>query len=151
MARLLSDADRSGKASNAALCRSISTSYYAAFSEVSSLIADTFSTDPQSPAWRRVFRGLNHGSFKKAKQAYSRLTKPQSVDPIAYVLDTMVSLHDRRQQADYDPRFVATQSAAEEALQDASAVFLFTDVYFEPGSENRLELVSLCLFPSERL
>jgi hypothetical protein len=136
--------------SGTALCRSISTSYYAAFSSLSSLIADTFTDDRQSAAWRRVFRGLNHGSFKKARAALSKLPKTPSAESMVLIMDTMMSLYDRRQQADYDPHYVATLGAASEAYFDASMIVADVTNMFKDDPASCRELVSLCLFPSER-
>lgn len=151
VARQLMAPLQTGSGSNEALCRSISTSYYAAFSALSDLIADTFFEDRQSSAWRRVFRGLNHGSFKKAKGSLSRLPKTPSTDNIAFILETMISLHDRRQQADYDPHYVASLGSANEAYMDAWVIVTSVKTIAKDDPVAGSELVSLCLFPVDRL
>lgn len=143
-------ADEGGEISNAALCRSISTSYYAAFSAISLLIADTFTEDRTGSAWLRVFRALNHGALRKAKSANANLPKTQSTARIALILNTLVSLHDRRLRADYDPAFAASVGAACDAYDDAAEIIRHSQTIREVDPVACLDLVSLCLFPADR-
>lgn len=134
----------------ASLRRSISTSYYAAFSAISHLIADSFTPERDSPAWRRVFRALNHAAFEKAARLNPKTEKTAISGRIAIVLNLLISLHDRRITADHDPHYEVSKEDAPGAFEDACEVVSLREIIDETYPAVSIELSSLCLFPSER-
>jgi uncharacterized protein (UPF0332 family) len=86
------------------LRRSISTSYYAIFHALAKLCADalvgkTKSSRPNK-AWVEVYRGLSHGSCKKACNGAGNVDFPQELKDFS---DAFVQLQEARHDADYNP------------------------------------------------
>lgn len=125
------------------LRRAISTAYYALFHGLAETAADRMigSTAEvrRSPAWRRVYRALNHG---EAKRACVRSGQINSSADLLIFSTTFPDLQDLRHQADYDPvvRFqhsfvVAQVDEAKEALAALQRV----------GKPEQLDFVTLAL------
>lgn len=88
----------------AALRRSISSSYYAVFHALAKSIADSLvgsvpKTRPNR-AWVDVYRGIGHSTTKDACKKAGSVNFPASIRAFA---DSFVRLHDARNLADYDP------------------------------------------------
>jgi hypothetical protein len=84
------------------LRRSVSDAYYALFHALAELCADSLIgvTKHTSEAWRRVYRGLDHGPAKsELNQREMRQLHP-NVDRIAAAF---LQLQEARHKADYDP------------------------------------------------
>ncbi|MCA8906400.1 MAG: hypothetical protein KDA49_18190 [Rhodospirillaceae bacterium] len=120
-----------GKPRQAHLRRAVSTAYYAIFHCLAQACADMMiggsGADRSQPAWRQVYRALEHGAAKSACQN-SRVVKkfPKDIDDFASVF---VELQGKRHLADYDPNVryykssvKADISAAEDAIKQFTAV-----------------------------
>jgi uncharacterized protein (UPF0332 family) len=128
------------------LRRAISTAYYALFHGLAETAADRLigstSEVHRTPAWRRVYRALNHS---EAKKACVRSGQSNSSGDLLIFTTTFPDLQDLRHQADYDPnvRFqhsfvVAQVDEAEEALAALQRV----------GKAEQLDFITLALgFP----
>ena len=85
------------------LCRAVSTTYYALFHCLARSCADALAGHSRSvgnrPAWRQVYRTLEHGQAKKrCARAPSRFPKE-----IRQFGRRFVALQNKRHSADYDP------------------------------------------------
>lgn len=117
-ARRLARANPS-KPRQADLKRAISTAYYATFHALAGLCADLFigtGGDRSRPAWRQVYRALEHGFAKNACSQAVNLGFPPGVQNFA---NSFVRLQEERHRADYDPD--ARYSRAETQLLIANA------------------------------
>jgi uncharacterized protein (UPF0332 family) len=86
------------------LRRSVSDAYYAAFHALARHCADSLigASKRTTDAWRRVYRGLDHGKMKEEL----RRTDVQSIDPaIQRIANAFIQLQEARHSADYDPYF----------------------------------------------
>ena len=95
-----------GKPSNASLRRSLSTVYYAMFHTLAKTGADLLIGELNTPcseqAWRRVYRGLDHGRAKLACRNQNIMSKfPSSIQEFG---SFFVEMQEVRHSADYDPR-----------------------------------------------
>ena len=107
---LLSVADdlistRSRKPRQSNLRRAVSTAYYAMFHCLARCCADTLvgsrSADRSRPAWRQVYRALEHGFAKNSCRNQTIIKRfPKDIEDFA---NTFVSLQEKRHLADYDP------------------------------------------------
>lgn len=85
--------------------RAVSAVYYALFHCLARNCADTlvggYGADRSKPAWRQVYRSLEHGFAKNACSDKQILNKfPQKIQNFAI---TFVTMQDKRHSADYDP------------------------------------------------
>ena len=99
------------------LRRAVSTAYYAMFHCLAHWCASTLvgglNADRSEPAWRQVYRALEHGRVKSSCANKDLLSKfPQEVQDFA---NEFVSMQAKRHLADYDPftRFAKLKVQAE--------------------------------------
>lgn len=97
---------------DAHLRRAVSTIYYAIFHVLAQTCADlvigTNGSQRSNPAWRQVYRALQHGSAKDACKDRKTIERfPSEIQDFA---STFVTLQQLREEADYDPasRFAKT-------------------------------------------
>ena len=87
------------------LRRAVSTAYYALFHCLARNCADTLvGRTPgyrSEPAWRRVYRALEHGH---ARSQCSRPTIRTFPPQIGLLAEVFVDMQSKRHQADYDPQ-----------------------------------------------
>lgn len=108
--------------------RAVSTSYYAMFHALAQDCADRLvgtSSSRSDPAWRQVYRGLDHGPAKKACEQAGNLGFPDAIRRFAF---EFIDVQDERHRADYDPgrRYTRAEvqdlvSRAEQAVADLRA------------------------------
>lgn len=88
----------------AAIRRSISTSYYALFTRTSLLVADTLAKGAAkavpTEGWVRAHRCLNHGEIKKEAKI---LSNSNCILAFTIWADAILTLQEARHRADYDP------------------------------------------------
>lgn len=102
---LVVGAGRNRRPRQSNLRRAVSTAYYAMFHCLANCCATTLvggpGADKSEPAWRQVYRALEHGTAKKNCRNKGFLSKfPQEIEDFA---NTFVSLQEKRHLADYDP------------------------------------------------
>lgn len=118
-----------GKPSQVALRRAVSTAYYGVFHSLASCGADLLiggrGALRSDPAWRQVYRALDHGAAKSACSNNQMMQRfPKEIVDFANVFVTM---QEKRHKADYDPtaRFAKSSvnfdiDASEQAIVDLS-------------------------------
>ena len=93
--------------SEAALRRAVSSSYYAVFHALAKLVADSLigedPNDRPTKAWVEVYRGLNHGTCRKACESAKSVGFPDEIHGFA---EAFVQLQAARHEGDYDPTYV---------------------------------------------
>jgi hypothetical protein len=116
-----------GKIRQSNLRRAQSSVYYALFHTLARCCADTMIGGAQAtkstPAWRQVYRALDHGPAKSACQSSDMIKKfPKEIQDFANLFATM---QEKRHEADYDPdaRFAVSEietdiGAVESAIAD---------------------------------
>jgi uncharacterized protein (UPF0332 family) len=116
-----------GKPSQVALRRAVSTAYYGVFHSLASCGADLLiggrGALRSDPAWRQVYRALDHGAAKSACSNNKMMQRfPKEIVDFANVFVTM---QEKRHKADYDPtaRFAKSSvtfdiDASEQAIAD---------------------------------
>lgn len=85
------------------LKRAVSTAYYALFHTLAKDCADRLigtGVPSRHPAWRQVYRALDHGPAKKACEQVAKLGFPPE---IVHFSDTFKRMQEQRHTADYDP------------------------------------------------
>jgi len=112
VARELASSNR-GKPKQAFLHRACSATYYAMFHALAGCCADTLiggkNSDRSKPAWRQVYRSLEHGLAKSQCENQRKLQQfPKEIQDFANLFVTMQT---KRHRADYDPFAKATKSA----------------------------------------
>lgn len=100
---LVSTTSRKPRQTN--LRMAVSTAYYAMLHCLARCCADTLigsrSADRSRPAWRQVYRALEHGLAKKHCNNQTIMRRfPKNIEDFA---NTFVSLQEKRHLADYDP------------------------------------------------
>ena len=125
-ARILLASNRS-KPTSISCRRAISACYYALFHCLARECANLLIGGPNSirstPAWRQVYRALDHTHAKNQCQAVTNRGFPQEIVDFATVFATMQI---KRHEADYDPfaTFVKSQVQADIiAVEGAIATF----------------------------
>ena len=101
------------------LKRAVSTAYYATFHALARLCADLIigvGADRSRPAWRQVYRALDHGFARNACSQAGNLGFLADVQDFA---NSFVQLQEERHRADYDPD--ARYSRAEAQLLISNA------------------------------
>jgi hypothetical protein len=145
---LLKPLDRT-QPTDAALRRCISTSYYAAFTAVCTVIADAITSDRTCSAWQRAYRGLEHSAFEKA---VSKLASGSDSEKLMKrVLEAIIALKNERHLADYAASYQPTLPRTEEMRQTAFFVVACLSSGTAFDQADLVELVSLCLFREKRL
>lgn len=120
-----------GKPRQAHLRRAISTAYYAVFHSLAQACADTLiggmGADRNQPAWRQVYRSLDHGPAKTACQ--NRLALQSFPKEIRDFSGIFLDLQGKRHAADYDPdgsyyksSVLADIDAADDAIRQFTSV-----------------------------
>lgn len=149
---LLSVADdlvstRSSKPRQSNLRRAVSTAYYAMFHCLASCCADTLvgsrRTDRSKPAWRQVYRALEHGLAKKNCKNRAIIRKfPQDIEDFA---NAFVSLQEKRHSADYDP---FSQFTKQEVRSDIAATRNTIERFRSTPVRDRRAFAAFVLFKS---
>lgn len=106
------------------LKRAMSTAYYAVFHQLCWNAADTFiggqSAQRSTPAWRQVYRSVEHGFAKKQCRNTAKICLfPQEIQDIA---NTFVELQVERHAADYDPLHRLVRSEVKSEIDRAEQV-----------------------------
>lgn len=115
IARARSSLTGSRRPKSVYLRRAVSDAYYALFHALALMCADQLIgvTIRNGEAWRRVYRGLEHGRAKSELQRRD----VQILDPaIARVAAAFVQLQEERHTADYDPVSVLRRRSDVEPL-----------------------------------
>lgn len=129
-ARSLVSRDARGKPKQADLRRAQSAAYYALFHTMAKCCADLLiggkSSERSKPAWRQVYRALEHGHAKSQCKAGKITRFPKQIEDFA---NMFVSMQTKRHAADYDPDYRTTRSevtadidSVETAISDFKAV-----------------------------
>lgn len=149
---LLSVADdlvstRSRKPRQSNLRRAVSSAYYAMFHCLARCCADTLvgsrSADRSRPAWRQVYRALEHGLAKKNCKNQTIIKKfPKDIEDFA---NTFVSLQEKRHTADYDP---FAQFTKQEVRSDIAATRNAIERFQSIPIRDRREFAAFVLFRS---
>ena len=115
--------------SQVSLRRAISTAYYALFHALAQNGADLLvgRTARSSPAWQRVYRGLEHGRAREACDNTLAMSRfPAAIQDFGEVF---VLMQFQRRRADYDPHAHFLKSSvtydintAEQAIKNFAAV-----------------------------
>jgi uncharacterized protein (UPF0332 family) len=143
-------ANASGKKPKQAhLLRAISTAYYAMFHALARCCADTMIGGPSAtrskPAWRQVYRSLDHGPAKNAWVACSKIGDfPVEIQDFANLFRTM---QEKRHKADYDPLEKAYKS---EVLVDIDQVQASIERFGLAPLKDRRAFAALVLFKPAR-
>lgn len=128
-ARILAEHGR--RPTQISLRRATSTAYYALFHTVSRCCADALvggnGSDRSKPAWRQVYRALEHGGCKSACQNKALIDRfPKPIEDFA---NAFVTMQIKRHNADYDPYGNYTKSEVitdidncEQAIKDFQGV-----------------------------
>lgn len=118
----------SGKPSQANLRRAISSAYYAMFHALARQAADLLvggqNSDKSKPAWRQVYRALEHNPVCNACRDQAMLSKfPKGIEDFA---NAFVALQRKRHNADYDPyvRFTKSEAATDVILARQAIISL---------------------------
>jgi hypothetical protein len=138
-------ASAKGKPRYSNLRRATSTTYYALFHALARSCADMMVGGPGSkkskPAWKQVYRALDHGAAKNACLNGTLMAKfPQEVQDFANVF---VQMQAKRHAADYDPDYKAYKSAV---LSDIAAVTAVIDDFGNTPAKDKRAFVALVLF-----
>ena len=101
------------------LRRAVSDAYYALFHALATLCADSLVgvSKRDSDAWRRVYRGIEHG---RAKDEFNRNDIRRIHRDIGRIAEAFVQLQEARHAADYDPTTILTRRSDAEALIGAA-------------------------------
>lgn len=124
---------RGKKPKQADLRRAQSALYYALFHTLAKTCADLMiggkNSDRSRPAWKQVYRALDHGHVSRQCRNGIVISKfPKQIEDFAGMF---VSMQEKRHLADYDPFYRTTNSEAKidlEAVKIAIGDFLGTDV-----------------------
>ena len=109
-ARDLAGVNSRGRPRETNLRRAVSTTYYALFHCLAACCADMVVGGPGSnrsrPAWRQVYRALQHGAARQRCQRQNMIAKfPDEIQDFAKLF---VDMQKKRHGADYDPDATAT-------------------------------------------
>ena len=94
-----------GRPRQANLRRAVSTAYYAMFHCLAAICADLLvggeGSERSEPAWRQVYRALEHGAARQRCNRPAMMQKfPAEIQDFA---EKFVLMQRRRHQSDYDP------------------------------------------------
>ena len=117
----LVDAGGRGRPRQANLRRAVSTAYYAMFHCLAAICADLLvggeGSERSEPAWRQVYRALEHGPARQRCNRPAMVQKfPAEIQDFA---EKFVLMQQKRHQADYGPECVFDKDTV---LQDIIAV-----------------------------
>lgn len=141
---------RSGKPRQSNLRRAVSTAYYAVFhclaKNCANLLIGTASASRSKPAWKQVYRALEHGQTKKnctsEQQILSRF--PRDIQDFANIF---VDLQLKRHSADYDPEKTFYKS---EVIQDIANVEDVIKRFESSSVKDRRAFAAFALFKHRR-
>ncbi len=129
------------------LKRAVSTAYYALFHTLAKDCADRLigtGIPSRSPAWRQVYRALDHGFAKKACEQVTKLAFPSE---IIHFADTFTRLQEQRHSADYDPTASYIRADVQLLITEAeSAIRVFKKV----SLRDRTAFAALVLLKNRR-
>lgn len=127
------------------LRRAISSTYYAMFHclarSAADLLVGGYNADRSKPAWRQVYRSLEHNPTKGACQ--DKATIQKFPKPIADFANLFVTMQTKRHAADYDPLASFVKS---EALQDIEAVEKAIEDFWSAPVKDRRAFCAFVLF-----
>jgi predicted LPLAT superfamily acyltransferase len=130
------------------LLRAVSTAYYAMFHALARCCADTLIGGPNSerskPAWRQVYRSLDHGPSKTACMHDKMSGFPTEIQDFANMFRSM---QEKRHKADYDPQEKAFKSAV---LFDLDQVKLAIARFENAPLKDRRAFAAFVLFKQPR-
>lgn len=138
---------KGGKPRQANLRRALSSAYYALFHclarDGANLVMGGTGASRSGPAWRQVYRALEHGQARKACQRSNIVNR--FPNPISDFADVFVSLQEKRHEADYDPDGRFYKSAVIQEIDNAE---LAIQRYNASAIKDRRAFVALVLFKS---
>ena len=124
-------AARNGKPRQSNLRRAVSAAYYALFHCLARCCADLLvggaGADRSKPAWKQVYRALDHGLAKNNCKNQETIKKfPKEIEDFA---NMFVALQTKRHMADYDPdaRFYKSE-VRQDVAEAADVMDRFKDV-----------------------
>lgn len=115
-----------GKPRQSDLRRAVSTAYYALFHCLAQCCADSLigggSADKSQPAWKQVYRALQHGPAKDAcvRQAVMKRF-PKAVEDFG---NMFVTMQKKRHDADYDPEAKHFKSGVMADVRAAESIII---------------------------
>jgi uncharacterized protein (UPF0332 family) len=135
-AKYLIDRSSTRRPRQADLKRAISSIYYSLFHTLAGCCADMMiggkNSDRSKPAWRQVYRSLEHGHAKTQCSNGKIMQKfPKEIEDFA---NWFVTMQSKRHNADYDPFYKTTKS---EVLLDLSAVESAIDKFLKSNTKDR--------------
>lgn len=137
-----------GKPRQSNLRRATSTAYYALFHALARCCADSLVGGPSAqrskPAWRQVYRALEHGFSKNACQHGAISRFPQEIQDFA---NMYVQMQDKRHTADYDPDAKSFKSAV---MNDIAAAEVAIDDFTSTSLKDRRAFAAFVLFKHRR-
>lgn len=139
-----------GKPRQANLLRATSTTYYALFHTLAKTCANLLIGGPGSikskPAWRQVYRALEHGYAKNICQNGPKIPNfPQEIQDFA---NMFVTMQEKRHRADYDPEEKVYKSAV---LLDISGVKTAITDFEQAPLKDRRAFAAYVLFRSRKI
>lgn len=130
------------------LLRAISTAYYALFHALARCCANTLIGGPSAgrskPAWRQVYRSLEHGHAKSACMHDKMGGFPPEIQDFANMFRSM---QEKRHKADYDPQEKVYKSAV---LLDIEQVKLAIQRFELSPLKDRRAFAAFVLFKQPR-
>ena len=142
---LVAGGGKSRRPRQSSLRRAVSTVYYAMFHCLANCCATELVGGPganrSKPAWRQVYRALEHGFVKEKCRDKNFLSKfPQEVEDFA---NAFVWLQEKRHAADYDP---AARFTKLEVESDIAEVKTTIEGFLSVGRKHRRAFVVYVLF-----
>lgn len=145
-----------GAPRQADLRRAISAAYYAVFHAVATQAADDLAGKARrkSTTYAVVYRSLGHSQLAKFCDEAKKQNLPQNYAPYApqggfgdelrSFAGALIQLQRKRNEADYDPLFIATASDAQVSITAAQGAI----ENFRNANQNlRRAFVTLCILP----
>jgi hypothetical protein len=147
--RVARDLARSRRSGNEAfLRRGVSTAYYAVFHALCEVAADTLAGRKTrgSEAWRRVFRGVEHGASARLLD----MLRPSAASSASarLIASAFIDLRDERELADYDPAPIG--KTPEEVMDLINRAADAIASLGKLGSDERLDLSTRLVLRSRR-
>jgi uncharacterized protein (UPF0332 family) len=142
-AKVLLKAEK-GKPSQVNLRRSISTAYYAMFHclarQSADLLVGVGASGKSKPAWRQVYRALEHKAASNACKDNIINKFPDSITDFA---NLFIAMQEKRHSADYDPFVSFTRS---EVIQDIATIELAISNFEKESTKDRRAFCAFILF-----
>ena len=142
---LVTGAGKNRRPRQSNLRRAASTAYYAMFHCLANCCATTLvggpNADRSEPAWRQVYRALEHGVARNNCTNKNFLSKfPQDIEDFAHLF---VSLQEKRHLADYDP---SARFAKLEVQRDIAAARVTIQRFRSASAKDRRAFAVYVLF-----